>query len=445
MLAVDAQPAKRVAARLQIVIAVGALALLGATWRLWTPQTVFPRIPFLRAAAAIPELFEWIGAGLLVSSMVASLLFRPESRLKRGALLTFSAAMVFMVLCDQERLQTWAYQFMILACVLAFVPSQRSVPLIRLFVISIYFHSALSKMSMGFLEPAGPGQMLVFGLRTALPFEGLRDLSMLEKGLEVLLPLTELIVALLLLFPRSRRAGLWGSLGMHLLLLLTLGPFGLNHKPGVLLWNVYFLAQNVVLFGPLSARHSVAEAACQTDPAHSDALDTQTTAAQIAPGRTFSPAGWFAQCLIVAAMLLPFLEPFGLYDVWPSWAVYAGGPEKMVVLLNAETRDKLPEWLLRHTSTQRIDGWNRLMIDRWALETLDAPIYPQVRSQLGIALWIACLANSDEGVRVSIYGRAHRLTGERSFRMLQSTEEIERELNTYWLNGYPRDLPSSKK
>ena len=39
---------------------------------------------------------------------------------------------------------------------------------------------------------------------------------------------------------------------LHGLLLVILGPWGLDHKPGVLLWNAYFIVQDVLLLaGPV--------------------------------------------------------------------------------------------------------------------------------------------------------------------------------------------------
>ena len=51
-------------------------------------------------------------------------------------------------------------------------------------------------------------------------------------------PLGELAVAVLLLHRRTWTWGLAGSIAMHGLLLLALGPWGLGHRPAVLVWNV---------------------------------------------------------------------------------------------------------------------------------------------------------------------------------------------------------------
>ena len=430
-LAVDEASAQRTVSRLRLVMVLGAIALMGATWRLWTPHTVFPRIPLIKAAASVPDAFEWIGAALLVLSLAVVLLSPESSRRRRLGLLLFSATMTGMIVCDQERLQTWAYQFAILGVVLSLVPPRRAVVLLRLFVASIYFHSALSKISIAFLETTGP--TLVYGLLTAFQMTGARQWVVLEHRLEVLLPLTELMVALMLCFPRSRRVGLWVSLGMHLLLMLALGPLGLKHKPGVLIWNAYFFIQNVVLFGPLFARRAAASAP--------DAGSPISSGSQVARPlqRSASPASRLAGAVAVAAILLPFLEPYGLYDHWPSWAVYAGGTERVSVWVGGATRAKLPETLRQLTTEPgKDDSWCRVQIDRWSLEALAAPIYPEIRFQLGVAHWIATHTDAGEDVLVVLHSRADRWTGEHATRVISGAAEIERELDSFRINGVPR-------
>src|SRR5690606_29386070 len=65
-----------------------------------------------------------------------------------------------------------------------------------------------------------------------------------------LFPVGELLTAAGLVFRRTRVAAIILAFVMHGGLLALLGPWGLDHRPGVLLWNVYFLLQAVILFAP---------------------------------------------------------------------------------------------------------------------------------------------------------------------------------------------------
>ena len=54
-------------------------ALFAATWRLWTPQTVFPQIPFFAALRTVPGWIDWFAlAGMLAGLL--GLLFTPGER-----------------------------------------------------------------------------------------------------------------------------------------------------------------------------------------------------------------------------------------------------------------------------------------------------------------------------------------------------------------------------
>ena len=164
----------------------------------------------------------------------------------RRSLVAFAGALVFLALADQHRLQPWAYQFLLLALVLAVLPVSEAIAWGRLLTASIYFYSALSKLDGTFLESGG-GQ-IVAGLLTFLhAADQLSELS--QRVLAGTLAVGELLVAIGLCWRRSRRAAFLASLVMHVLLLAALGPWGAQNKPGVLLWNVFFIVQNVVIFG----------------------------------------------------------------------------------------------------------------------------------------------------------------------------------------------------
>jgi hypothetical protein len=418
------------ASRMRRILAFGGLLLLGSTWKLWTPQQDFPRIPLFRVAEMVPETAEWMGAGLLLLALLIVLVSPWSSHWRQRGLLLFAGTIAAMIVLNQHRLQPWAYQFAMMAGVLSVLSPQRALTLLRLFVVSIYFHSALSKLSAGFLESTGP--MLIAGLVKVLEHLGFSGWLKLEQQHSVLLPLGELLVALLLGFSWSRRIGLWVSLGMHVLLLLVVGPWGLNHQPGVLIWNVFFLAQNIVLFGPLLPDHDIRGKTAQLREREEKSTQPATNTSSV------SLFGRLAQGVVVAAILLPCLEPYGLFDQWPSWAVYSGSTERVTVYVDGATRKRLPEAVQRYVSRGLTDdSWCLVFAGRWSLDVLSAPIYPGDRFGLGTALWLAHLAESEEGIRVVVDSRAGRWTGKRSAEVIDGTTAIERRVESFWCNGFP--------
>ena len=72
-----------------------------------------------------------------------------------AGLLLFAAATARMVALDQLRLQPWAYQFMLMAVVLALAERNAAFALLRLLIVAFYFHSALTKFDYSFLHTLG--------------------------------------------------------------------------------------------------------------------------------------------------------------------------------------------------------------------------------------------------------------------------------------------------
>ena len=402
--------------RIARLTAIAGLALFGVTWRLWTPQTVFPQIPFVACAAPFPGFVDWT----LFACAVVFLLFvailsraRPESPVaRRAALLAFVVAVLGLMALDQHRLQPWAWQFVLIAVILATSTDDRSARWLRVLVIGIYAHSAISKFDSGFLQ--SHGQRLVAAALGVFggSLGGLSEST--RQALAFSLPLGELLCAISLCVPRVRRVAVVASIAMHAALFLSLGPWGLNHKPGVLIWNAFFIWQNVILFWKIPSRES--------EP-HAE--------------RARSPMEGFAVAAVFVGVALPVLEPLGYFDHWPAWGLYASRPERVTVFVHGTQRGRLPKSVQQFTE-QREGGWCRVDVDGWSLRTLDAPVYPQGRFRLAVALALAERHQLGEGIRVIWESPAHRRTGQRETRDLQGARALRTETSRFRINVEPR-------
>jgi hypothetical protein len=67
-----------------------------------------------------------------------------------------------------------------------------------------------------------------------------------------------------------------------------------------------------------------------------------------------------------------------------------------------------------------------------------SPIYPQSRFQLGVARHIVSEINSEFQIRITIFGTANRLTGQRKSLTLEGDERIAKSNELFWLNSKPR-------
>ncbi len=398
------------------------IALLIATWPLWAAQSVFPQIPFTGSATAMPLWCDSAILWLAVILFTLALFSPPQSRYWMWPMFAGAMLISISVLLNQHRFQPWAYQLSLAAIALSLCKDRAALSLLRILAISIYLHSALSKLDASFLTTFGPGLidelLSVFGINAT-------EWSPRTRGVvAALLPLGELAVAIGLMFRRTRQLAVCGALVMHGLLLLTLGPLGMDHEPGVLLWNVYFLLQTFVLFR--QKQESVVESNTKHDAEPAvPPLDEKTKMTAI---------------MMAFVILLPFLEPWGWFDTWPSWAVYATRPERVRVFMRPKSVSKMPDSLQPHISQPDWHDWCRVKLDRWSLDVLKAPIYPQSRFQVAVALALSLQKPIGENdIRIVIERSANRWTGQRGSAIdLVGTAAIAEFAQQYRLNIKPR-------
>jgi hypothetical protein len=298
--------------------------------------------------------------------------------------------------------------------------------------ISIYAYSAVSKLDVAFADVLGRtflDELLSFvGASTDTWPTTARRLVALG------FPLAELTVAVMLWVARLRHAGVLLAVTMHVLLILILGPLGLDHWPGVLVWNCFFIAFIPVLFTNTSTPWPSLcwswRPSGLTSPPVGDDADN------VPPARANPFAAMLVQWMMVAVLVLPLVESIGWWDHWPSWGLYASRNEQVQVFLAPGVRKRLPGDLARHVSASDTD-WEQLRIDRWSLEALGAPIYPQARYQLGVAEAVAQQLGLDRQIRVVHRSEAARLTGERTETELDGRFEIQRAAEHHWFNAHP--------
>ena len=410
--------------------AVFAFLLLTVTWRLWTPQAVYPQIPLMRLLVQGPAWIDWVALVSAGSSLLVAA-FARKATVYRAALLFFVAAALVLVMLDQHRLQPWVYQFVVLAIIMAGCPARQALKLIRLLAASIYIYSAVSKFDYQFMHTLGREF-----LSTLLGYVGLHSENWphsVELSLIVALPVGELLVGLGLLVPQTRRIAAMFAIVLHVSLLLILGPWGLGHKAGVLIWNLFFIEQAWRLF---LARGKAIDSSDSVDA--SDVVDVTRTD-QPADSSTARLAELGATITVWFVLLFPLTAAFGLCDHWPAWELYSPRSSRAQVYVHETARTTLPADLQQHLiAVQGDDQWQRLRIDQWSLDELDAPIYPQDRFQIAVALAIAQRYELDRSVRVLRQSASDRFTGERSEQMIVGTEQLKIAAERFRLNTLAR-------
>ncbi len=404
----------RIVWRVRRVMALSTGMLVVATWPLWRPGTELPDIPWFEWAIDVPpEPWDWVWLIALGGLLAFQFLPRTDTRgwpsIVQGVL--FGLALLLLP-TDQHRLQPWVWQMLLAALIIALAP-RAAIALegLRGLTISIYVWSAISKLDWAFVE--GHGQLLLDGLTQALGLSPALWTPQVRQSLALSFPIGELTVALLLALPWSRRWGLWGSIVMHSLLILTLGPLGLGHESGVLLWNVYFIVQNLLIFGRRAFPAGPGSEWDQTNPRQ---LRTQLT-----------------RMFVIVVCLLPGLSIAGLWDWWPSWAVYSARPAIVRMYVDRNDVARLPSSLQAHVgASSPLSDWYPVNFDAWSFATCWCPMYPQARYRLAVIQ--AASREGDITPRIVIESSPDRWTGERTEQEIDGKSGIDQRLVTFWFN-----------
>lgn len=408
---------------LERLLAAGHLLLIAVTWPLWIPQTRFPQVPLIRLAGQCPRIFEWSLLIILLTSLLL-LFVANSSRLRRFACLASVICSFSLILIDQHRLQPWAWEFLLVAAILATADSATGRQCWRWLIIGVYAWSAWSKMDYGFCLYHGPFLLEGIAKSFHLPHNAAAWPTSVRCTLAGVIPVFEMLVACGLIFQKTRRPAVIGAAIMHLGLLLSLGPLGHNHRPGVLCWNLFFLAQNWILFRSF-----------REEKVTGIISDSNAKTPGAAPRWS---GNLLAQVIVMAALIWPGLEPLGLCDHWPAWAVYAAKPERVTMLLHADELKKLPAELRQYVQHNSItEEWRSFRIDRWSLDAVWVPLYPQDRFQVGVILAIVDEFQLEQ-VQVVIERPANRWTGERIVRSYDNLESVKELTLSYRWNALPR-------
>jgi hypothetical protein len=397
--------------RFRLAISAATLVMLGASWPLWIDGGEIPRVPFVSSFPTLGARRSPMVPAILALAITAAAVGGAFGRKAgRGVRLAEVAAVVLgtvLVLGDQHRFQPWFYQFLMAFLFMAAGSAREGIRWNRAFVIGIYLHSGLSKLDYSFTHETG----LVF-LQTILRPIGLEPdawAAPIRTAAILAMPAGEILIGLGLIFGKSRRIALLGAVAQHLALLAILGPWGLNHSLNVLLWNLALIVENVLLFGRKL-----------DEPAETERPRVLVPLARLA---------------LVAALVMPLTERLGLWDVWPSFALYASHVERVEVFVQEDELRRMPKSL--RASVAPKGAWRRLDLTAWSRAVRGTPVNPQARACLGIAEGLALGNGRPRLVLARWSGRADPWDGRRKSIEALGSGQIRKLGDRYRLNAHP--------
>jgi hypothetical protein len=404
---------------MSLILALSQLCLITATWKLWFAQSGFPAVPMLSVIAtlSVRRLAALAFVVMLVLSAIVTWVTSRRPQWRRVAdcvdwlLLLFA---VVPVSANQHTLQPWNWLFLLLTSLRLLLKDP--LPAMRSALTAMYVCSAMSRVSDHAAD--GVGGVVVSELfRLAggvTPFSP----AALETGVWLLIG-AEVIVGMQLLVPRTRRFGVVFAVLLHALLIVVLGPFGLNHHLAVLLWNLTLMILVPVTFG-WRIRKSLA-------------IDSETPPAGGGSQRGLLRTAWPAVAMV---WLLPLSGLFGVFDNWPSWQVYSPRPERWLLSIHAEDKERLPrqyqQWLRRG---EFFSDWQPLALDDWSLVATRAPLYPEDRFQLAVIRFVLDQCPADLRFQVQISEPMAFMWWQRRKRVVSSRAELDREARVFFLSS----------
>ena len=367
------------------------VVLTALSWKLWIPGfTDFPRVPVFDVLSdSVYTGIHYAGTLLLLAGL-AGVCFSEKLRSSAGVI---AAAFGILFLCNQHCLQPWAWQAFIIAVLIAFFSMRDAKVWIARILISIYLYSAIGKFDYQFIHSLGQDF-----LNVVLSWVGQADSvsEQLKSKLVLLFPIGELLIAIGLLIPQTRKVAAWLAIVFHVVLIALLSPIGLNNCWPVLVWN----AVSALLVGWLFLMPPIGN---------------------LSPSKRSGALAEIGTMFAIIILAGPLFRPVEAWDHWLAWGLYSPSNSRVEVFVSDSSRDQCGEDVQEYFSeTDKQFGSSRFLFERWSLDELGVPIYPQARFQKAAAIeWLGQKELLGQVILIH-YTPSHPVSGEREKTVIPS-------------------------
>jgi len=303
--------------------------------RIWFSERLFPMIPVFDELL-IPSFSIDV---ILISVFVLSFLtfvFKPTWKFGLPVVTIY----IFWVLLDQNRIQPFYFEMIFMVMALTQFDKNPKVvkQCILLILVGTYFWSGMHKWNDFFFEKWANG------LSKRIPFvpEWMRLLFTYA------VPFLEASFGILLIFPKTRKAGIWLIAIMHAIILTTFikGGYGYIVFP-MTFFNVFVL---FYLFYKSS----------------------------FSPKELFTIKHPKSISLGLIAIVFPFLNFIGFYDHILAFSYFSGKPKYCKIYFNnPKDIEALPEHIRLNVKHELQDYY--IDLNDWSGRTIGVIVYPEIR------------------------------------------------------------------
>ncbi len=306
--------------------------------KVWLKERSFPLVPIVDMPAYVH-----IALLSLFFVLTAWIIYKPGNN---KVLIAIIVTELVTLLGDQTRLQPWHYQYICTFFVIAtnLKDRRKAVQGILLIIISTYIFSGLQKLNYGFVHFIWAVYILKIFLR--VPSHYIHNYWVEMAG--YIIPAIEIGSGIALLFFRTRQKGAWMLIGMHLFLLIFMGPLGINYNIVVWPWNVIMIFLLYFLF-----------------------IKNQLTLQPLLFG---SPGNYIIAFLWI---VMPIFGLIGKWDKFLSSAMYSGRVKLKQFYF--EDRNKIPQDLRKYAFYNKQDSSARIVITDWCMNDLNVAAVTEKR------------------------------------------------------------------
>jgi hypothetical protein len=333
---------------IKLTVLLGLFCSVLLSFNLWGGDRFFPKTHLFANFQSLQAPYDYLYLILLVILIIVS--FLSQSKIPTLFLILFS---MFLCIDDQNRLQPWFYNYILILFVLLFYKQRvdesnnyTSIFItIQILVSLIYLFSGLQKFNSHFTTDTLKW--------IVIPFQdnfSERQINLFLK-LGHSIPYLECFIGIGLLIKPLRYLAVPLVIAMHLFILVFLGPLGNNYNPVVWPWNIVMIILNLLLF------------------------------ANVEQERFFDISilfkGLYFYIVITLMLIFPIFSFNNKYDSYLSSSLYSGNTHNCVLILSDNAYNKLPYYIKNFVSKNA--DYNQLNIKKWAITELNVPCVPEYR------------------------------------------------------------------
>jgi hypothetical protein len=349
---------------IKLTILLGILTSVILSFNLWAGDRWFPKTTFIENYIGMPVRYDYVNFCVLLTLLFLSSIYQ-----KKTATILLVLFCIYLCVDDQNRLQHWFYNYVVMLCILLFYKNRVDEPnnytaifiSLQLLVSLIYIFSGIQKMNSTFVP--NTFSLIVHNFDAIL---STRQLNMLVKfGYAV--PFIEVCFGVFLLIKPIRFIIVPIVILMHVLLLITIAPSNNDYHYMIWPWNVMMIVLVLLLFAKVNKERF---------------FDISFL---------FKSFSFFI--VIVFMLICPVFSLNNKYDSFLSSSLFSSNLNKGELLLSNKAYHNLPYYIRRYCKKNKENYI--LSIDNWAKDELNAPCVPEFRIYQNVQNYIIRLTKTN--------------------------------------------------